>query len=124
MRIQTTINTATKKQVRALTAVRKEMATIWQYQEKQGDVLVAVEASVHKLTIQNVEEIEEEREPNLITMDESPNVQVSMLIAPHPILPSILGFVPMVGSNMMVSDKEAKLPLGDMDDIGSRLVRA
>lgn len=82
LRMQTTINEATKNQLQALMVVREERAAIPHLQEKQCDVQVAMEASVHELIVQNVEEVEEEQqlepESDRITMDETHKIPILM----------------------------------------------
>lgn len=97
---------------------------VQQLQEKWGDVLVAMEANVHELIVQNVDEAKEEQELGLATMDESPSVQVSMLTTIFPRSTSTPNLAPMTRSNMMVGYREFELPPRSMDGHGSRLSRA
>lgn len=54
-------------------------------------------------------------------MDESPNVHMSIPIVTCPMMPSMLGFVPMVGSSVMVGFKESELQPRNVEGFGSRL---
>lgn len=59
LRVLKTINVAIKKN-EGIDGSERDMVVVRQLQEKQGDVLVAMEPSVHELTMQNVEEVKEE----------------------------------------------------------------
>lgn len=67
------------------------MAVVWQLQEEQDDVVVAVEASVHEWTMQNINELEEEHqlkpEVDLIAMDKTPKIPMLMPVVSPPPFP-------------------------------------
>lgn len=84
------------------------------------------------MTIQNAEEAEEERELDLISMDETPKIPISMPVASLPPFPSmpntspplfLLGpcVVSMVMSSTLLGEQESELSLEILHGIGSRL---
>lgn len=97
---------------------------------------MSVEANVHKLTAQHAKEVDEEyqleEQTNLITMDESLKIPISMPAAslpPFPLVPTTspllfpLGphSVSMAGSSTLMSEPEIGLPLENLHGIGSKL---
>lgn len=97
---------------------------------------MVAEASVHELTIQNIEEAVDERqlkeESNLITMDETPKIPISMPATSLPPFPSMLTTSPLLfplgshpisilGSSTLMGGQESELPLENLYGIGSML---
>lgn len=72
-----------------------------------------VEASIHELIVQNIDETEGEnqlkQEADLIAMDEPTNVQVSMLATTLPLYTLVPNPTPMARSSVMVGYKESQL---------------
>lgn len=107
--------------------------------KKQGDVLVVVEANVHKLIAQNTKEAEDEHqleeESDLITINKTPKMPILMPFVSLPPFPSVpmaspllfpLGPHPisMAGSSMLMGEQELGLPLENLHGIVLKPSRA